>query len=293
MHPNTPPNDVPVPPDDHVPFDQGLPPAPRNPWEPTPYAAGAAQTVPAAEARPNGHAFRNAFGLGLLIYVIIAIGLHLTVGLTSYGHGSLMASTFLMPALFTALIARWRRRQWTWSRYLAVQVGVALLLAFLVTAGKPTAFTQVSAGPADQMKRDSRALNAGIFTPAESDCQVDRLMQHPNLTFGQIDDYFPAPKPGIVQTAYAQAVMSCIDQNAVVEAAPVHPVMRQRFINGVLSAAPDLTQVEAGCILDGILARGVTPRQATLAGYDEALQEQILPELEEAFEVCLPPVITG
>lgn len=265
--------------------------APRNPWEPTPYAPGQAQI--GSSARANELAFRKAFAVGLILFVLTALGLHLSFGLTSYEVGRLLAGVLLMPAVICGLIARTRRKPWGWTRYLTVHVVVALLLGMLTSAGRVPGTTPVSALPADDLKRDSRAVSAGIFTGAESDCVVERLMRHPGLTVGQIDDHFRAPEPGAVEKAYAQIVPACVDPGAVVEPARTHPVFRESFINGLRSSAPEFTVEEAGCLLDSLLAQGVSPRAITLAGYDEQRQQQLMPHVDAAVRQCVPAAAAG
>lgn len=219
--------------------------------------------------------------------------LHLIVGLTAYDAGRLLTTVWIVPAVIVAFIARTRPHRWRWWRYLPLQAAVALLLlalaAFSDISDRPDAQTPVNALPVMELKRESRAAAAGIFTPAESDCMVEKLVRRPDITVGQIEEYFRAPQPGPVESAHTQIVPSCIDPAAVVEPAPLHPGVRQLFVNGLKVGLPDITDEEADCVLDGLLARGVTPRELNLSGYDDQLFQKLAPEFEAVSSKCLAP----
>lgn len=277
-------------------------PAAGNPWEPTPYAAGATTSSPAPSGpvtgqRANRHALRTALAVGLLILGLALVGQHLTVGVTAYGIGRMLVSVLVVPAVIAALIVRTRPRRWSWWKYLPLQIGISVLMTGFAGLGQLAALqdpeTRISALPVDQMKQGSREAQAGIFTAAESDCIIDGLVQQPGLTLGAIEEYFRSPQPGLVDSAYAAVVPSCIDPAAVVQSGPLHPMARQSFLNGLGAGLPDATEQETACVLDALLGRGVTARQLTLAGYDEAVLQQLAPHFETVSAACLPASAAG
>lgn len=122
-------------------------------------------------------------------------------------------------------------------------------------------------GEGDQMKRAARESLAGVFTAAESDCIMDGLLERDDLTAGQILDYAEAPgSGGPVEAAYVELVPGCVDPDAIVEGAGPPPAeMRTGMIKGAVSAG--LTEDQATCMFDALIADGWTARDLTLAGY--------------------------
>lgn len=102
----------------------------------------------------------------------------------------------------------------------------------------------------DETKAQAREATAGVFTTSESDCVIDRLFARSDLSAGQIVEYQQGPAPGPVNDAYQVIVPQCVDPSAVVEPKPLSPPLREGFINGFKAGAPNVTEQQAGCVLD-------------------------------------------
>jgi hypothetical protein len=243
----------------------------------------------------NPHPFLRSFGAATVLFVIAALVVSATAGLTSYGAGRLFGSVVLIPAVVTGFIVRSRRSYWGWWKLALTVAGLAILLSGLAAIGNAGRTESPSGSPrlADlasgrvAVKEAARAQTAGIFTVAEVDCMVD-LLERSDLTLEQIEQYYERPTPGPVEDAYAEIVPQCIDLAATVEPRPPTPEQRQQFATGLKSGAPELTDEQVKCVVDALFAGGVTVRQATLAGYIDSEVEKITPAVEQAFTRCVP-----
>ncbi len=273
-------------------------PAPPPSWQPPPAWEPDPQWGPPPPGwelyrKANPHPFLRSFGIAFALYVAVALVVHATVGLTSYRAGALFASAFLLPALITGFIVRSRPRPWSWWKHALTMIGLAVVMSLTAVARlddrpRVTDSTRVSDIPVERLRLEARNATRGVFSPAESDCIVDGLASRSDLTVRQIVDYFERPGPGPVDTAYGEIVPGCIDPAAVVEPAPIAPALREGFLNGMQAGDSRLTREQANCLLDGLLARGVTPRQLTLAGYDDRVFAMLSRELEQAAVECAP-----
>lgn len=141
-------------------------------------------------------------------------------------------------------------------------------------------------GEGDEMKQAARESLAGVFTAAESDCIMDGLLQRDDLTAGQILDYAEAPGTGgPVEAAYVALVPGCVDPNATVDGGgPPAPEMRSGMIKGAVNAG--LTEAEATCMFDALIADGWTARDLTLAGYLPEREPQLTSAVENVAGHC-------
>jgi hypothetical protein len=262
-------------------------------WEPNPEWG---PPPPGWQLHPkaNPHPFLRSFGLAFALYVVVALVVHATIGLTAYSAGALFGSAFFFPALITGFIVRSRPHPWPRWKLVLTIVGLAVVTSFITALGRlddrpqVTESTPVSDIPVEQLQRDAREATRGIFSTEESDCIVSSLVTRSDLTVRQVLDYFERPTPGAVETAYGEIVPACVDPAAVVEPAPISPVVREGFVNGLRAADPSFTDEEANCLLDGLFAQGVTARQLTLSGYDDTVLDMITPQIEQAALECLP-----
>jgi hypothetical protein len=125
---------------------------------------------------------------------------------------------------------------------------------------------------ASEAKETVRALSAGVWTAAESDCVMDAMLNRPGVTVGEVVAYAKAPDPSSpLASVYEEVVPTCIDPTAVVEPRPLAPELRAVFINSVKASDPSVTDEQAACLLDGLLEGGLTPRELSLASYDDEL----------------------
>ena len=141
----------------------------------------------------------------------------------------------------------------------------------------------------EEMQQAARESLEGVFTPAESDCLVDALLQRDDLTAGQILDYAEAPgSGGPVEAAYVEVMPTCLDPNATVESAgPPSPELRAGMIEGAVNAG--LAEDEANCMFDALIADGWTARDLTLAGYLPERQEELTAAVEQVAGHCFAP----
>ena len=141
-------------------------------------------------------------------------------------------------------------------------------------------------GEGDEMKRAARESLAGVFTAGESDCIMDGLLERDDLTAGQILDYAESPgSGGPVEAAYVELVPTCVDPDATVEGAgPPAPEMRSGMIEGAVNAG--LTEAEATCMFDALIADGWTARDLTLAGYLPEREPQLTAAVENVAGHC-------
>ena len=141
-------------------------------------------------------------------------------------------------------------------------------------------------GEGDEMKRAARESLAGVFTAGESDCIMDALLQRDDLTAGQILDYAEAPgSGGPVEAAYVELVPGCVEPDATVEGAgPPSAEMRAGMIQGATNAG--LTDDEATCMFDALIADGWSARDLTLAGYLPERQQLLTSAVEGVAGHC-------
>lgn len=141
-------------------------------------------------------------------------------------------------------------------------------------------------GEGDEMKQAARESLAGVFTASESDCIMDGLLQRDDLTAGQILDYAEAPGTGgPVEAAYVELVPGCVDPNATVDGAgPPSAEMRTGMIQGATAAG--LTEDEATCMFDALIADGWTARDLTLAGYLPEREQLLTSAVERVAAHC-------
>ncbi len=128
----------------------------------------------------------------------------------------------------------------------------------------------------------------GVFTTGEADCILDAMMKRPGITVGEVVAYSKKPDPDDpLATVYAEIVPTCIDAEAVVEPAPLAEELGATFIAAIRLADPSITEEQAGCLLEELLAGELTPRVLMLSGYDDQVfTSEVEPRLLAAADVC-------
>jgi hypothetical protein len=174
-------------------------------------------------------------------------------------------------------------------------IGIAVLsLLAIAFLGRPadvdrTVKMSELGDQSEEMKREARASLRGVFTPGESDCLIDGLLQRDDLTAGQILDYAKAPATGgPVEAAYSELAPGCLDPNATVESTgPPPPELRTAMVKGAVNSG--LTEDEANCMFDALVADGWTARDLTLAGYLPERQQELTSAVQRVAGPCFPP----
>jgi hypothetical protein len=165
---------------------------------------------------------------------------------------------------------------------------IVMLVVVLVAACGPSRDTKLSAVPVrEKSKQEARAATAGVFSASESDCILDKLFARSDLDVGQISDFAKKPQTsGPVAEAYKEIVPQCIDPNAVVPPSAMSPELRKGFTAGVKSSLPTATDEQVSCLIDSLLATGLTPRDFTLAGYIPSYQQKVIGQIGDAGKKC-------
>ena len=74
---------------------------------------------------------------------------------------------------------------------------------------------------------------------------------------------YEGPVFDLYQTAFA----GCVDLTVSLPVSTPEGEVRDAFIVGLRSGAPDLTDEEADCLIDQLVANGIGTRQMVIAGY--------------------------
>lgn len=148
-------------------------------------------------------------------------------------------------------------------------LAVILGLSACSGVGEDTELSEVAEqrGLIDDAKQTARAQTVGVLSPGESDCIIGALFSEPGVTAGQVVEFARKPDPSSpLMAVYSRVVPSCIDRSATVQPAPLTPELRASMIAAIRAADPSITDKRSACLLDGVLAAGVTPRELTLSG---------------------------
>lgn len=129
---------------------------------------------------------------------------------------------------------------------------------------------------------------AGVLTDAEINCVGSKVFSRPDISVGDIEAFAKHPvTSGPVFENYKAAFVACVD--LTVKLAPKRPegAVRDGTIAGLRSAAPDLTDAQADCIIEHLFVDGIGVREIVLAGYLPNQQAALVPKAQAAGAACL------